>query len=157
MFVRPRIAAGTEPTTPGGSRTADVFQSDDRQRRAAVAYELARGRQAVTKQFTQIAYDVESVDPVRGVTRRIEVKGMKGSWIDNASVVLSHAQFSQAWKPEPNFEYWLYVVDETESDEPRIFPIPWPRVALEFGFYARNWRLLAEAERLRDTPPQPQS
>ena len=43
-------------------------------------------------------------------------------------------------------EYWLYVVDSTETERPRVFPIRWARerTRLRYGFYAYAWRDTAE-------------
>jgi len=47
---------------------------------------------------------------------------------------------------DENVEYWLYVVDSTETDRPRVFPIPWTRSRsnLRYGFYANAWARDAE-------------
>ena len=61
-----------------------------------------------------------------GRKRLIEVKGVQGIFKENASVVLTARQVHDAVQNDENaVEYWLYVVDSTETECPRVFPIPW--------------------------------
>ena len=99
----------------------------------------------------QPGYDILSVDEVSGQRRRIEVKGVQGIFQDDASVVLTGRQAhdaiqhrEQRSETSDNCEYWLYVVDSTETGSPRVFPIPWTRYRLRYGFYARVWADIAE-------------
>ncbi|HYO71003.1 MAG TPA: hypothetical protein VEU33_33485, partial [Archangium sp.] len=50
---------------------------------------------------------------------------------------------------------WLYVVDRTTTDEPRVYPIPWTRYLdpLKYGFYANAWLdAVDRAERVASEP-----
>ena len=101
----------------------------------------------------QPGFDVLSDDPVTGRQRRIEVKGVKGDFAEDASVLLTARQVEDALQhKEHDVEYWLYVVDRTETDNPRVFPIPWTRNRrqLRYGFYADMWAQCAERD--GDTP-----
>ena len=83
------------------------------------------------------------------------MKGVQGRFEgDQASVLLSVRQVNDALKQEDSAEYWLYVVDSTETTEPRVFPIPWTRWRgrLRYGFFARTWS--RHAERLDDSRAQ---
>ena len=83
----------------------------------------------------------------RGRERRIEVKGVKGDFVQDASVVLTARQVEDALQHEEiDVEYWLYVVDRTETDSPRVFPIPGTRnrSQLRYGFHADMWAQYAE-------------
>ena len=70
------------------------------------------------------------------------MKGVQGIFEGNASVVLTATQVENAFlNDNDGVEYWLYVVDSTETDRPRVFPIPWTRHRknLRYGFYASAW------------------
>ena len=95
----------------------------------------------------QPGFDVLSIDDVTGHQRRIEVKGVQGEFEADASVVLTARQAHDAVQlSEDGVDYWLYVVDSTETDRPRVFPIPWVQrpALLRYGFYARVWVDTAE-------------
>ena len=94
----------------------------------------------------QPGFDVRSVDDAGG-ERRIEVKGVQGRFEENASVALTAQQANDALRnDEERVAYWLYVVDSTETERPRVFPIRWARerTRLRYGFYANAWRDAAE-------------
>ncbi len=94
----------------------------------------------------QPGFDVRSVDDA-GRERRIEVKGVQGCFEVDASVALTAQQANDALRnDEEKVEYWLYVVDSTETARPRVFPIRWAqdRTRLRYGFYAYAWRDAAE-------------
>ncbi len=107
----------------------------------------------------QPGFDVESVDPASGRCRRIEVKGKEGVFQEDASVALSARQFRDAVAAVgSDIEYWLYVVDRTTTDEPRVYPIPWTRYLdqLKYGFYAHAWLdAVDRAERVNPRPNAP--
>ena len=104
----------------------------------------------------QPGFDVQSVDPASGRCRRIEVKGKEGVFQEDASVALSARQFRDAVAAVgSDIEYWLYVVDRTTTDEPRVYPIPWTRYLdqLKYGFYANAWLdAVDRAERVASEP-----
>ena len=122
-------------------------KDDHKARRAVIEYETSQGRQAEAMPDLQPGFDVCSVDPSTGNRRRIEVKGVQGTFEEDASVVLTARQVHDALGTvEDGMEYWLYVVDSTETACPRVFPIPWTqyRTRLRYGFYARAWAGAAE-------------
>ena len=127
VFVRPQprkaaragSAAASDEQEEAGADEEDWLVPDDIQREAVIRYEARHKRNAYEAPSKQKGYDVVSQDPAKGKTRRIEVKGMKGAWKDDASVVLSHSQFEDATNlPDDapkGTESWLYVVDQTLS------------------------------------------
>lgn len=137
---------GTTRNNSGGTRAATRPKSDDKARRAVVQFEENRGRQAEPMRPGQPGFDVVSRDPVTGMERRIEIKGVEGTFDGDASVLLTARQVNDALEQERDAEYWLYVVDSTETESPRVYPIPWTRWHgnLRFGFFARSWREHAE-------------
>ena len=134
-------------------RTKTPPKDDEKARATVVKYEASHRRRAEEMPPGQPGFDVLSHEPVTGRQRRIEVKGVKGHFAEDASVLLTARQVEDALQhDEPDVEYWLYVVDRTETDDPRVFPIPWTRnrSQLRYGFYAAMW--VQCAERDRDTP-----
>ena len=133
-------AAQSTPSKPVKPR------DDKKARRAVVEYEKRHGRPAKAMPDSQPGFDVLSRDS-KGHQRRIEVKGVKGDYIEDASVLLTARQFGDAFKHDSeNLDYWLYVVDRTETDSPRVFPLPWTRSPhrLRYGFRADMWAQYAE-------------
>ena len=152
-------SADDESTSDAESRKSEKKtpgpKSDRKARRSVVKFETEQGREAEEAPPGQPGYDVLSRDPKTGRVRRIEVKGVQGRFEgDQASVLLSVRQVNDALKQEDGAEYWLYVVDSTETTEPRVFPIPWTRWRgrLRYGFFARTWS--RHAERLDDSRAQ---
>ena len=124
---------------------------DHKARQAVIEYETRKGRKPKEMPNHQPGYDILSVDEDSGQRRRIEVKGVQGLFQDGASVMLTARQAhdaiqhrEQRSETSDNYEYWLYVVDSTETTSPRVFPIPWTRYHLRYGFYARVWADTAE-------------
>ena len=107
-----------------------------------IKYEASQERKAKAMPDNQPGFDVLSVDESTGTQRRIEVKGVQGIFEEDASVVLTSRQVRDAVQNvEDGVEYWLYVVDSTETEDPRVYPIPWTRyrTSLRYGFYAHAW------------------
>ena len=130
-----------------GSDRSGTFRDDHKARRAVIRYETHCGRRAEAMDDLQPGFDVRSTDEATGHKRLIEVKGVQGTFRDDASVVLTARQAHDAvTHAEDGVEYWLYVVDSTETDHPRVFPIPWVRrpARLRYGFYAKVWANAAE-------------
>ena len=133
---------GSDEREPDDSHGGRGFKDDFKARDAVIGYEASHGRQAEAMADKQPGFDVLSFDGSIGNWRRIEVKGVQGIFEEDASVVLSSRQVHDAVQNvEDGVEYWLYVVDSTETASPRVFPIPWTRyrTRLRYGFYARTW------------------
>ena len=138
LLVRRSDRRRQEDLQPGQGGKKD----DHKARKAVVEYETHRGRRARGMDDNQPGFDVLSEDPATGGRRFIEVKGVQGIFEEEASVVLTSRQVHDALQhDQDDVEYWLYVVDSTETERPRIFPIPWTRHRshLRYGFYASAW------------------
>lgn len=133
----------------GGADSGRSTRRDDyAARQAVISYEHHRGRRAEAMEDQHPGFDVLSIDDGTGHRRRIEVKGVSGLFEAGASVVLTARQVHDAVQhDQEGVDYWLYVVDSTETESPRVFPIPWTRHPshLRYGFYANAW--VADAER----------
>ena len=140
LFVKyGRSGESESVSTPSGG---GGVKDDHKARQVVIEFETSQGRQAEAMPDHQPGFDVCSVDPSTGNRRRIEVKGVQGIFEEDASVVLTSRQVHDALATvEDGVEYWLYVVDSTETARPRVFPIPWTqyRTRLRYGFYARAW------------------
>ncbi len=137
----------------GGGGTEDRQPKDDhREKEAVLQFEEAQHRVAEAKGDGNPGFDVESLDPITGRIRRIEIKGMSGVFNESAAVAISWRQFEMAvHNQDENIEYWLYVVDQNRSDNPGVHPISWTRHKgqLKFLFEGECW--LGEVERT-ETP-----
>lgn len=132
---------------------------DDRKaRRTVVEYEKHHEREVTEQPDGQPGFDVLSRDKVTGQRRRIEVKGVQGDFVQGSSVVLTARQVKDAlYHGEDDVEYWLYIVDRTETEDPRVFPIPWAREPnqLRYGFRADAWaRFVDYSDTSEDGRPQ---
>lgn len=78
-----------------------------------------------------------------------EVKAMKSS-LDERPVGLSRAQFKCAQEHGDN--YWLYVVEHADSDEPHLVRIQDPVGKARTFTFDQGWRAVAEHE-----GPEPRS
>jgi hypothetical protein len=116
---------------------------DDKKARSAVMeFESRHGRLPKPGASNQPGFDIVSYDPVKCERRYIEVKGVAGTFVADASVVLTGRQVSDALQPpDENGEYWLYIVELTDTRNPRVLPIRWTGhiERLRFAFYAKEW------------------
>ena len=73
--------------------------------------------------------------------RFIEVKGIGGNWHESRGVIMTEREFDEAVKRREN--YWLYVVERVDTNEPEIHPIknPFDKIG-EYGF-DHGWQALS--------------
>lgn len=149
LFVEHERSEDQESGTSRGNRGGRM--DDHKARQAVIDWETRQGRKPKEMPDHQPGYDILSVDEDSGQRRRIEVKGVQGLFQDGASVMLTARQAhdaiqhrEQRSETSDNSEYWLYVVDSTETTNPRVLPIPWTRYNLRYGFYARVWAGIVE-------------
>jgi hypothetical protein len=135
------------------------FRSDDPYRNAAIEYERKRNRWAVPKSANEEGHDIDSYTheeghPDRQLIRRIEVKGKGVNWTADEIVEMSDSQFTHALikKTEgeidlhPDFDYWLYVV-ENDGSGLTVLPIKNPaRRAARYEFRGATWRDFSDRE-----------
>jgi len=86
-------------------------------------------------------YDLYVSDGRDAAVRWCEVKAMTGS-LEDRPVGLSRTQFEFAQKHGE--EYWLYVVEHTATDKPRIVRIQDPAGKAETFTFDRGWILVAD-------------
>jgi len=105
--------------------------------------EIASGNIPKMMPINHPGYDIESINRDTGEVRYIEVKGQQSNW-GARGVGLTHTQFKTAL--EKGRSYWLYVVENVESDNPNVFRINDPaHRATEYRFDS-NWSQLAVSD-----------
>jgi hypothetical protein len=110
-------------------------------RELVVRYEKSQGRDAQPAAPFQAGYDVLSTG-LDG-TRKIEVKGLQGAWVDDATVSMTGRQFDDARSLEG--DWWLYVVENLGTSSPSVLPIPNPAKGTRaFYLNASHWRKLVQ-------------
>ena len=142
-----REASGSDSAETRSARDAERKRIGDAAEKFVVNWEKTQGR----REARQIGgnnegFDIESPDPKTGRTRFIEVKGIDGSWENDASVGMTAPQFEACRKL--GHDYWLYVVEHAMSENP---PSPHcfknPVASVTSYRFDKNWRqLLAEEE-----------
>ena len=126
---------------PESQGRGDPPPEDDTAREWAIEHERRRGRPALAAAPNQKGYDIRSEDPLRGVIRLIEVKGLQQRWTGDATVTLTGAQFDASRGPAPpGCEYWLYVVDGLGTESPRVHPLLRPTAKVDRVYLqAEDW------------------
>ncbi|MBD1863988.1 MULTISPECIES: sacsin N-terminal ATP-binding-like domain-containing protein [Trichocoleus] len=145
-----RVRSGLE-VDPNKNAEAELTESEARKIDQAgmarvMEYERRHGRDP--QDMNEIdpnhpGYDVESRDQRLGEVRYIEVKSLRGMW-DRRGVCMSLKQFETGNEKQDSF--WLYVVEQVESDEAKVTPIQNPVGLVSEFFYDDSWRQLADDE-----------
>ena len=104
-------------------------------------YERTCGRIPKEMPHNTTGYDIESRDTTGAVVRWIEVKSLSGQW-NSTYAVLSRSQFEKATVLGESF--WLYVVEQAESDNYQIHRIPNPALKASHFMFDDGWRATAE-------------
>ena len=108
----------------------------------ALQYEVGHDREPEEMPHSNEGFDIRSYDPVKKVTRLIEVKSTSGDWGD-ANIALSGPQFRFGMRLEQGHEYWLYVVEQAGQPTARIHCVPDPVRQATDLIYPSGWRKLA--------------
>jgi hypothetical protein len=136
--------ADSESKTDTNSAEKGRSPVDEAGIRRVMDFETAAGRTPKEMPHTNEGYDIESCGRTGEVIRYIEVKSLSGRWRDSFAV-LSRAQFKMEWDDHKDL-FWLYVVEQAESDEFQIHRIPNPALKANHFMFDDGWRSLAEAE-----------
>lgn len=108
-------------------------------------YEREQGREPedMNKEIpNHPGYDVKSFDPATGETRYIEVKALTGNWDATNPARMTLAEFEAA--QERREKFWLYVIEQVESTNPRIYCICDPAGKVTYFCFDHGWVELAE-------------
>jgi len=88
-------------------------------------------------------YDIKSADGRSREARYIEVKSLRGLW-DKRGICMTSTQFKAG--NEHQDQYWLYVVEQAETDEAKVNLIKNPVGLVNEFYYDDSWRQLADKE-----------
>ena len=99
-------------------------------------YEKKNGREAKAKLHMNHGYDI--VSEYDGEIRYIKVKGTELAWGERG-VTLSSTQFFYA-RENQNLDFWLYVVEDVFSPNPKIHQIHNPCEKVNYFIFDGGWR-----------------
>jgi hypothetical protein len=146
------------------------FQTDNRFRDVVIMYERQHGRIPQAKTDCEAGHDIDSFQRVQGLRRhlirRIEVKGKGSLWNGDEIVELSDRQFFDAVKNKveedvmlsEDFDYWLYVVEESGDGKFNVLPIRNPaKRSAHYEFRGGTWRHCVEDEQVIELSTQESS
>lgn len=106
-----------------------------------IDHEKKSGRKARSMAHPNPGYDV--ISECDGETRYIEVKGTELAWGERG-VALSSTQFFYA-REHPDRDFWLYVVENVFSENPKIHKIHNPSGKVDCFMFDGGWRQTAES------------
>lgn len=114
-------------------------------------FELEQGRNPKDMELVQIhhpGYDIESKSK-DGKTRYIEVKSLSGIWDSQNPAEVTKFEFETAKKKGEDF--WLYIVEQVDSPNFRIFTIPDPANRVDFYLFDHGWLINEKAKTIQET------
>jgi hypothetical protein len=109
-----------------------------------MAYEIENDRTPTDMETVQVhhpGYDIKSIDKL-GRARYIEVKTFSGLWDSQNPAQMTKTEFDSA--RELGDSYWLYVVEQVETDNVKIYPIRNPANRADYYLYDYRWEPLVE-------------
>lgn len=108
-------------------------------------YEKSQDREPIDMETIRVnnpGFDVKSVnnkDPNQ--VRYIEVKSTRGIWDSQNPAQLTKTEFELAVEYGEN--YWLYFVEQVESDNPRLYCIQNPAQRVNYFLFDHGWQPVA--------------
>lgn len=131
-----------------GDEAADHSPTDMAGVQRVLGYERSAGRTATEMAHENPGFDIESVDKLGALVRRIEVKSTAAEW-SVMGVMLSQRQIDQARADGDLF--WLYVVEYAEDDDKaRVYRIQDPASRISYFGFDGDWKVVAEPDLERD-------
>lgn len=109
-----------------------------------MTYEKDRDRTPTDMETVQVhhpGYDIKSVDEV-GRVRYIEVKTFSGLWDSQNPAQMTKTEFDAA--RELGDSYWLYIVEQVETDKMKIYPIRNPANRADYYLFDYGWVPVSE-------------
>ena len=137
----PDSDATTSDESEQDSHEAPRLPVDEAGIRRVLHYEKNCGRNPKEMPHHNPGYDIESRDTNGNILRYIEVKSLSGLWAKGYAV-LSRPQFNKASSLGDAF--WLYVVDQAETDNFRIHRIQNPAQRANHFMFDDGWRGVEE-------------
>jgi hypothetical protein len=146
LQTRVRVIAGgaNEPVVESQEMTALRTRVDEAGVARVKAFEKAAGRVVEELHHNHPGYDLHSRESATGdVVRYIEVKSTGSDW---NGVMLSSTQFEAAQRLGE--QYWLYVVENADSQEARVYPIQNPAGLSEKFIFDAGWKEISSSQQL---------
>jgi hypothetical protein len=109
-----------------------------------MAYERDHERTPTDMETVQVhhpGYDIKSIDKL-GRVRYIEVKSFSGLWDSQNPAQVTKTEFDTA--RELGDSYWLYVVEQVETDQVKIYPIRNPANRSDYYLFDYGWVPIAD-------------
>jgi Holliday junction resolvase-like predicted endonuclease len=143
-FLQTRIRVSPRDASASTVESLEVAAVRSKVDRAGIAqvkaYEQKEGRVVEELAHNHPGYDLISKDESGEIVRYIEVKSTRSEW---NGILLSQIQFQEAQRLGEL--YWLYVVENTESPNPRVYPIQNPAGLAEKFIFDNGWKAVSEA------------
>ena len=140
---------------PDDSANKDASKTNQFSRRSEIGqkgidlvlkFEQKQGRDAVDMETIKPNYpgfDIKSVDLENPTDiRYIEVKATAGLWDSTNPAQMHQAQFIEG--QERGDSYWLYVVEQVESDDPKLYCIQNPANRVDTFMFDHGWQSIAD-------------
>jgi hypothetical protein len=132
---------------PEGGSTSNPFRRDRVAKAGvarALAYEEEQDRHPTdmeTVQTNHPGYDIEATDAEGNIVRCIEVKALSGIWDAQNPAQMTKTEFEKA--RELGDLYWLYIVEQAESEEAQIYRIQNPANRAGYFLFDHGWENIA--------------
>jgi hypothetical protein len=143
-FLQTRIRVSPRNASVSTVESLEMAALRSKADRAGIAqvktYEQKEGRVVEELAHNHPGYDLLSKDKSGEILRYIEVKSTGADW---NGILLSPTQFREAQRLGEL--YWLYVVENTESPNPRVYPIQNPAGLAEKFIFDNGWKAVSEA------------
>ncbi len=123
-----------------------------------MAFERREGRQPENMNVSHQnhpGYDIKSYSPETEETRYIEVKALTQRWDGRSPARMTHTEFETAI--DKGERYWLYIVEEVESETPVLYCIQNPARQVEHFCYDHGWMKVSTCERMTSHEKGPQA
>ncbi len=109
-----------------------------------MAFEHESDRAPIDMETVQVhhpGYDIKSIDKL-GRVRYVEVKTFSGIWDSQNPAQMTKTEFETA--RELGDSYWLYVVEQVETDKVKIYPIRNPANRADYYLFDYGWVPVSE-------------
>jgi hypothetical protein len=142
------------------SNSDEAIENTDRRERAlrnetisrdfVLEHEASEGRIAEAMSQTNSGYDIESIEnDGSGDLRFIEVKSLSGYWgAEGVSISIKQLE----WAYKKGNAYWIYIVENVNSDAIKLFKIQDPAKHIRAFKFNHAWKQIAEEKDSKNWP-----
>jgi hypothetical protein len=140
----------SDETVKDPDRHKRALRNETISRDFVLKHEASEGRIAEAMSQTNSGYDIESIENNgTGDLRFIEVKSLSGYW-GAEGVSLSIKQLEWAYKK--GNAYWIYIVENVNSEAIRLFKIQDPAKHIRAFKFNHAWKQIAEQKESKNLP-----